>query len=274
MRDAPALPDDVLAFYSRGMEVDRLTTGAGVLEFERTKELVLRFLPRESTVADVGGGVRHYAEWLTTHGHRVALVDPVPLHREQARARARETAPFRVHAGDARALPLDDRAYDAVLLLGPLYHLGDRNDRARSLGEAFRVCRTDGILFAAAISRFGPLLDALRRGVIADQRIFRNVASETETGRRVARERRTSDFPDAYFHRADELAEEVAAAGFDVEDVYGVEGPGWLLPDLEERWRDHAMRERLLWAARRTETEPELRSVSAHLIGIGRKTTS
>lgn len=273
MTDGPALPDDVRAFYSQGVELKRLTTGEGALEFERTKELVLRFLPEGSAIADVGGAFGHYAEWLTNNGHHVDLVDPVPFHLDRARERAGEPARFRVYEGDARALPLSDSSYDAVLLLGPLYHLSEPKDRARCLTEAFRVCRTDGIVFAAAISRFAPFIDTLRRGTIADDRVFRTVASETETGRRVGRERRVTDFPDAHFHRPNELAQELLEAGFAVEGIYGVEGPGWLFGDLEERWRDPVMRERLLWSARIAETDPEMRSISAHLLGVARKTT-
>ncbi|MDG4775165.1 hypothetical protein [Solwaraspora sp. WMMD792] len=37
---------------------------------------------------------------------------------------------------DARALPETDDGYDATLLLGPLYHLVDRDDRVTALAEA------------------------------------------------------------------------------------------------------------------------------------------
>jgi hypothetical protein len=41
-----------------------------------------------------------------------------------------------------------------VLLLGPLYHLADRDDRVQALREARRIVRTDGAVYAAAISRW------------------------------------------------------------------------------------------------------------------------
>jgi hypothetical protein len=56
-------------------------------------------------------------------------------HREQARADGR----FSVVPGDARSLAEDDGSYDAVLLLGPLYHLTERTDRVRALAEHDRV---------------------------------------------------------------------------------------------------------------------------------------
>ncbi len=50
-----------------------------------------------------------------------------------------------------------------MLLLGPLYHLIDRADRMTALGEALRVLRPGGVLFAAAISRWASLWDLLLR---------------------------------------------------------------------------------------------------------------
>jgi hypothetical protein len=46
-----------------------------------------------------------------------------------------------------------------VHLLGPLYHLTEREERLTALGEARRVLRPGGLLAAAGISRFAPDLD-------------------------------------------------------------------------------------------------------------------
>jgi len=262
-------PEDLVAYYDTGVEVDRLTHGVGALEFQRTKEIITRFLHADATVADVGGGVGRYAEWLASHGHVVDLVEPVPLHVERARERAGEPPRFGVHLADARSLPFPDDSMDVVLLLGPLYHLGDAHDRARAVREALRVCRSGGLVFAAAISRFAPLFDAIRRGRIAEARLIANVRAEMQTGRRVPLARRTSPFPDAYFHLPEELEQELAAAGLDVEGVFGVEGPGGWLNDLE--WNEPGVKESLLGIARDAETDPHLISISAHLLGVGRK---
>ena len=100
--------------------------------------LLERFLPAPpSRVLDVGGASGLYASWLSGRGYHVHLIDPVPLHREQATTDGR----FSVAPGDARHLAEDDASYDAVLLLGPLYHLTERTDRVRTLAEARRVTR-------------------------------------------------------------------------------------------------------------------------------------
>ncbi len=258
------VPDDVLRYYGSGKELDRLEVVRGLIEAERTKELVARFLPEGASVLDVGGGPGYYAEWLAGLGHAVHLLDPVPLHVEDARRRAGEPPAFTAEIGDARAMPIADAAWDAVLLFGPLYHLTERTDRLASWREAHRVVRPGGVVLAAAISRFAPALDGVRAGWISDDHSFETVRMQTEHGWR--NDGAPTGFPSAYFHDPDELAVEAAESGLTVGDVYGVEGPGWLLGDFEEKWADPVMRERLLWLARSVETDPRLRAASAHLL--------
>jgi hypothetical protein len=48
--------------YAQGRELNRLGGPKGVLEFERTKEILLGALPpAPATIADVGGGPGRYA---------------------------------------------------------------------------------------------------------------------------------------------------------------------------------------------------------------------
>jgi len=261
--------DDVIGYYGGNVESGRLDCGAGAIELERTKEILARYLEPGSAIADVGGGAGHYAGWLAARGHAVELLDPVPLHVARARERAGSPPRFGARLGDARSLPYADESFDAVLLLGPLYHLGEAADRSRAVLEASRVCRPGGIVFAAAISRLAPLLENVRRGRFDEG--LANALEETATGRRVPAARRTAPFPDAYFHLPRELGEELAAGGLHVEGVYGVEGPGWLLATPEDAWEDAVRWRQVLAAARVCESDPQLAAVSAHLLGVGVK---
>jgi SAM-dependent methyltransferase len=191
------------------------------------------------------------------------------LHVRLARERAGDPPRFGVHLGDARSLPLEDESFDVVLLLGPLYHLGEPDHRARAIGEARRVCRPDGLVVAAAISRLAPLLENVRRGRFDEGSA--NALDETATGRRVAAERRTAPFPDAYFHLPSELEDELSAGCLEVEGVYGVEGPGWLLVGPDDRVQDGTLKKTILAAARVCETDREMAAVSAHLLAVARK---
>ena len=75
-----------LAHYAEGIEAGRLQHGSGQIEFARTREIVSRYLPPPPAVIfDIGGGPGVYALWLARLGYAVHLIDPVPLHVEQAR---------------------------------------------------------------------------------------------------------------------------------------------------------------------------------------------
>jgi ubiquinone/menaquinone biosynthesis C-methylase UbiE len=147
MREPDPLDEEVLAYYARGLEDERLIQNAeGVLERVRTEELLERFLPPPpNVVLDVGGGTGHYAVWLAERGYEVHFSDPVPLHIEQARHRSSAaTRPLAsISLSDARSLGIADSYASAVLLLGPLYHLTTRADRLAALREAGRVLRQD-----------------------------------------------------------------------------------------------------------------------------------
>jgi ubiquinone/menaquinone biosynthesis C-methylase UbiE len=237
LNNEPQPLEEILAYYARGQEDGRLDQDTGNLERFRTQELLLRNLPAPpAVVLDVGGGTGRYATWLAARGYTVHLVDPVPLHVEQARARsaAQPHAPLAsVSAGDARRLDWSADQVDAVLLLGPLYHLTERSDRIRALTEARRVLRPNGVV--------------LDRG--------------------------TEDafFTTAYLHRPDALQSELTEAGFGQTCVLAIEGPAWLLQDLDRQWDDPMLREILLEVVRRTEAEPSLLGASSHLLAVGRK---
>ena len=270
-----ALDRDIASYYALGAERERLGGRGGRLEFVRTQELLARFLPSPpAIIADVGAGTGVYALPLAAAGFDVHLLDPVELHVEQALAQARERQVVLASArvGDARQLPYADASVDAALLLGPLYHLTDRDARLTALGEARRVLRPGGLLAAAAISRFASTFDGLARGFLEDSRFEHIVARDVREGqhRNPDPEGRPEWFTTAYLHHPDELPAELQEAGFRVEAVVAVEGPGALRPELDDWLDDVERREVLLRAIRRVETEPTVLGAGGHLLAFGR----
>ena len=265
--DRPRPERAVLGYYGRGKERGRLEAGYGPLERERTREILSRVLPRPpATVADIGGGAGVHALWLASSGYSVHLRDPVPLHVEQAEAasRGRGIRLASVEVGNAREVDLGADSVDAALLLGPLYHLREAVDRRKALEGARRILRAGGVLAVAAISRYAPILDGLKLGLLEDRGHLGALDKAQETGRFDPPPH--SGFTRAYFHRPGELREEAAAAGFEVLDVVGVEGPGFLLSDFAERWADPRKRAALFEGARRVERVPEMLGLSPHLL--------
>lgn len=264
----------IRAYYEQAPEERRLESGAFRLEAARTRELIQRHLPEApGDVLDVGGAAGVYAFWLAELGYSVHLIDAVPRLVEIACARnAHAVHPLAsCSVGDARSLAEPDRSADVVLLLGPLYHLVDEQDRRTSLREAARVLRPAGLLFAAGICRFASMLDGLTRELLGDPQFARIVQSDLESGIHLNTTARPDYFTTAFFHTPEELRAEIVEAGFHIEGLYGIEGPAGILSDIDERWDDPIRRETILRVARALESEWSIIGCSAHLLAVGRK---
>jgi SAM-dependent methyltransferase len=259
----------VLEFYEQGREDFRLfdpVRHSGPLEFARTQELILRYLSESSSqVLDIGGGPGAYSRWLIELGHEVRLFDPVELHVEQARAKG---VPAEI--GDARAVAATTESADAVLLLGPLYHLVDQSDRLQAWSEARRVLRKGGLIFAAALSRFAPFLDlVVRLDHFGEEAVSSVVEKSLKSGN--FGDSSIGLFTTSYLHRPAELRAEAEAAGFRDVEIFNIEGPGFILNNFEERWTDPARRESLLSAIRLIEQDEDILGLASHLLVVGRR---
>lgn len=259
-------------YYGKGGEASRLSE-KGQLEEARTRRILERELPDGPlSIADIGGGPGAYAVWLAGRGHRVHLLDPVESHVDQARDAAEAAgAPLAsARVGRAENLPYLDAEMDAALLLGPLYHLTDREDRVAALREARRVVRPDGPVFAAAISRYGSAMDGFFRDYVEDDAFAEAMRRTLRDGQHRNPERRDRFFTKAYFHRADELRYELRDAGFRDVDLLAVEGPWASIPDLGRKWRDERFRTLLMETLDVMEADPAVVGLGGHILAIGR----
>ena len=112
--------DEIVSHYTEAYdESKRLADGFGQFERARTQELIARYLGEPpSVVLDVGGASGPYSFFVSGRGHEVHLVDIVPKHVEQARAKSREAgmpALAGMRVGDARALDFPDEYADALI---------------------------------------------------------------------------------------------------------------------------------------------------------------
>jgi ubiquinone/menaquinone biosynthesis C-methylase UbiE len=282
MPDQPGLNPDIAAHYQLGIERVRLRT-VHRLEFVRTREIMARYLPPPpATVFDIGGGMGVYALPLAAEGYEVHLLDPVELHvREASSAWAERRSEAsgggrlaEAFVGDARKLPFEDASADAALLLGPLYHLTKRHERLAALREALRVLRPGGPMLAAAISAFASTYDGLTHGFLAEPGFEEIVERDVREGQHRNPVGRPDWFTTAFFHRPEELRDEVREAGFALDVLLAVEGPGSALADVNEWLDDPERRELLLRAVRRVETEPSGLGASAHVLAVARRPQS
>ena len=263
--------DAVVRHYESAREEDRLVGGMAELELLRTREVLRRHLPHPpARIVDVGGGTGVHAAWLLADGYDVHLVDVAPRHVAEALAQFGDRG-LTAEVGDARRIDVPDASADAVALLGPLYHLLDRADRVAVLREARRVVRPGGLVAAAAIGRFASRFVGLTRGFLFDADFARIVQRDLASGRHANPDDRPGWFTTAYFHRPDELSDEIAESGLSIVELVGLEGLAGWMPHLATRWANPTDREVILDGLRRVESEPSLLGLSAHLLAIGRR---
>lgn len=128
------------------------------VEFAMTARYLDLWIPERSTVVDIGVGVGHYAELLAQRGCLLYLVDVARklLDTTYARLKAANLEQQVLDVQQASAtqvVGVETETADAVLLLGPLYHLCSLEERQIAVQEAARMLKPDGLVFAAGINR-------------------------------------------------------------------------------------------------------------------------
>ncbi len=142
---------------AREFELARLEQQSPV-ERAMMERYLSRFVPPGSVVADIGVGAGHYDELLARRACSLYLADVSGGLLDAARARL-ERQGLSGCVLDARVASATDLSHladgscDAVLMLGPLYHLLTLGERRQAVREARRVLRPGGVLLAAACNR-------------------------------------------------------------------------------------------------------------------------
>ena len=144
----------------------------GAVEFAVTCQALDTYLSPNARVLDIGGGPGRYTIWLAQRGHHVSLADLCPELLSIARTKIGQAGVDamveEVVEADARDLShWADNSFDAVLSLGPFYHLPDPSDRNRAVSELRRVLRVGGPAFVALMPRYAFLRRTL---AIPDER--------------------------------------------------------------------------------------------------------
>jgi ubiquinone/menaquinone biosynthesis C-methylase UbiE len=266
------LAPNVKSYYEQDRESNRLERGPYKLEFARTQELVLRFLPKTPCkILDIGGGTGIYAGWLANLGHEVHLFDVMPNHIEQAKAIPDNARIASFTLGDARELSFETQSADVVLLFGPLYHLLKKDDRLKCLHEAHRVLKPNGLFLAVGISRYAMLLDGLFEDFYTYEDFAITVMKNVTTGEHDNPKQVPHYFTTAFFYHPHQFRDEVLEAGFNIDNLYAIEGPARLMPSFDDHWNNLERREMILNLIRLIETEPTVIGTSAHMLMVAKK---
>ena len=142
--------DYLKAFYEGHDEDGRLLTRHGGVEFITTMRYVEKYLRPGCRIIEIGAGTGRYSHALARRGYRVDAVELLEHNIEIFRRNTEEGEPVTISQGNALDLSeYEEDKYDISLLLGPMYHLFNRDDQRRALAETVRVTKPGGIVFAA-----------------------------------------------------------------------------------------------------------------------------
>ena len=277
----------VLAGYNAGIERDRLRTGIGLIEFERTKEILLEKLPKPPAVIyDIGGAYGEYSWWLTSLGYEVHLFDLSETNIAMSADLAAEYPGVKLASAtvcDARSIPRPDKSADAVLLMGPLYSIIEYEERILAIEECGRLLKDDGILFSAALTPYSVLVPRIalyhidgtaKRRELDDPAVISMIERALEDGSYCNPEKKiASGLGSSPLHTAKALREELSEGGFDTAIVHGIMGGAWLAPNLDELLANEETKAVLMKTVRMLDTHKEIIGLSGHLLAVSRKKT-
>ncbi|MEZ4669497.1 MAG: class I SAM-dependent methyltransferase [Anaerolineae bacterium] len=262
---------DIGAFYDNDPQREDRRLEQHQLEYDLTWRYLTQYLPEQGTILEVGAATGRYTVELAQRGYTVVAVDLSAGLLEVCKRRLAEAGlekHVKLAVADARDLSaVTETDFDAVLLMGPLYHLIDESDRRTALQQATDRLRAGGVLFSAMLSRFGVMGDLLNNnpGWIETQAEVQSV---------LAHGKRPDDFPRGgfrgYLARVDEVVPLHESLGFQTLTLAGVE-PLIGANDASYNQLEGSRRTQWLDVLYAISAEPSILGSSRHLLYIGQK---
>lgn len=268
------MSDVVRGYYDSNVEEEwnRLQSPYRQFEFASTMRLIEDYLPSEGRIIDIGGGPGRYAIALARRGFRVTLIDLAPGAIASARRRFEEAslsadAFLCRDACDLHGLESD--SFDAALMLGPMYHLVEANDRARALASLHRVLKVGAPAVVGFINPWG----LLRSGLTEFPDIYEDADAVRALLSTCMQRGEQEAFTEAAFLTPPHAVAELRSAGFSVDARAGVEGFASGMIDAVETMasRDPAAYAHVLRLVAETCDHPAYRDCTEHLHVVVRK---
>jgi ubiquinone/menaquinone biosynthesis C-methylase UbiE len=152
--------------YDAGVEEEykRLTeTPLREAEYQLIVELLDEYISTGSTIIDIGSGPGRYAEHLLQGNCKVGVVD---LSAKSLKAFSdrmensycQQNILFNQVSCATQLGWIADNSADAILLMGPLYHLINNEHRTVALAHCNRILKPGGYLFSVFLSPFPTII--------------------------------------------------------------------------------------------------------------------
>lgn len=151
----------VKSFYEEVDEEQRLQKSRhGQLEFRTTMEYVHRLVEDEAKILEVGAGTGRYSIALAKEGYEVTAVELLENNLKVLKQNGQGLNNLQAFQGDALDLSRwEDDTFDLTLVLGPMYHLYEKDQIHKAIDEAIRVTKKEGVIFFAFLSVYAILFN-------------------------------------------------------------------------------------------------------------------
>lgn len=135
-------------------------------EFIFTTYIMDQYIKPGDSVLDIGGGPGRYSIYYAQKGCDVTLIDLSDGNIELAKAKSREcNVDFPMFAANCLEIGTMELAqYDHVFLMGPLYHLINKEQRTQAVRLAIERLKPGGILYCSFILDFAGIIYDLKNG--------------------------------------------------------------------------------------------------------------
>jgi SAM-dependent methyltransferase len=156
----------VSSFYNEIDEDSRLERNRhGQMEYITTMHYINKYAKEDAKILEIGAGTGRYSIALAKAGYDVTAVELVEHNLEVLKANSVGMPNIQAYQGDALDLSrFADDTFDVTLLFGPLYHLYEKEDVQKSIDEAIRVTKPDGVILVAFLSVYAIMFDNYLQG--------------------------------------------------------------------------------------------------------------
>jgi S-adenosylmethionine-dependent methyltransferase len=268
-----ATPDPIAEYYDQKCADEWSRLDRHRTEHALTWKAFEQYLPpAPARILDCGGGPGRYAIELARRGYEVTLFDLSPGNLQLARQKAAENGVRLESFEQGSALDLGrfaGESFDAVLLMGPFYHLLEQSERQRALLEGKRVLKSGETLFASFISRYAAHRDAAFKDPEWLQREPERSAVVLANGRLAPVDGIQAQFI-AHFTHPNELPALFWDNGLEIQATLGVEG---LVGGVEERVNalEGELWQRWVDLNYQVAADPSIHGLVEHLLLVARK---
>lgn len=163
-------------YYENYDEENRLCSRHGQVEFLTTMRYIEKYLKPGMRILEIGAATGRYSHTLARKGYPVTAVELLEHNIEIFMANTQPGENIAIAQGNAKDLSfIRDNSYDMTLLLGPMYHLFTEEEQLQALGEAIRVTKPGGIVFAAYCGNDATIVQfCFLRGMLKEEH-YRNL---------------------------------------------------------------------------------------------------